>query len=118
MSQEERPFIRADYERIYALLCAYDLKVTGDDEAPMWEVLRRVHEDTLQSNPVPLDDLVGERGVAREQHHALLVLEALMRGKTTVRPIAGDPPLTVCLTPGCPNLTFSGYCPGCELAQG
>ncbi|MEU8952078.1 hypothetical protein [Streptomyces sp. NPDC048489] len=114
----QRPLTRADYERVYALLCAYDLKATGDDEAPLWEILRRVHEDTLQSDPVALDNLVGDRGVARENHHAHLVLDALMRGKATVPAAEGDPPSTVCLTPGCPNLTHGGYCLGCELARG
>ncbi|GAA2228651.1 MULTISPECIES: hypothetical protein [Streptomyces] len=115
MTMEERPIGRHDYERIYALITAYDLKVNGGEDEPLWKLLRSLHEDYLADRPVPLDDLIGDRGVAREQRHARLVLEALMRGQTSVSIRDGDPPSTVCATPGCPNLTHATYCLNCEL---
>lgn len=62
MTNEERPIMQSDYERIYALLHAYDLKLTGSEEEPLWQILRRLHEEHLPSQPVPLDDLIAERG--------------------------------------------------------
>ncbi|MDX2708089.1 hypothetical protein PV350_35380 [Streptomyces sp. PA03-6a] len=117
MTAEERPLNRSDYERVYGLLMAYRLKAIDGDDAPFWEILHHVHSDTLEGEPVPLDSLIGEAGPAREDAHARLVLDALLRGKTTIRD-SGRAPLTVCGTPGCPELTHGRLCPSCELAEG
>jgi hypothetical protein len=119
MPINERPIQPSAYERIHALISAYGANLNGGEEAPLGEILHEHHAGYLShSIPVPLDDLSREKGVAREEHHARLVLESLMRGKETVPVQAGDPPQTVCGTPGCPNLTHGALCWHCELEQG
>lgn len=113
MTFEERPIARADYERVYALLQAYRVRDLDGTELP-WEILHRIHEDDLGGRVLDPNEVAGDEGIAREAHHAALVLEALMRGKTTV-PITIRPPLGVCGTPGCPELTHGALCPSCEL---
>lgn len=115
MTAEERPITRTDYERVYALLQAYRIRDLDDSEL-LWEVLHRIHQEQLHDQVDP-EDVVGDEGVAREAHHAAVVMEALMRGKTTIRD-ASRPPLGVCGTPGCPETTYGALCPACELKAG
>ncbi|MGS2615132.1 hypothetical protein ACVCAH_11495 [Micromonospora sp. LZ34] len=120
-SQQEpdvRPLDRDDYERLYAVLHALRSKAYADEDRPVWEILRDIHEEYLSPHhPVPLDDLVGDQAASREISHAMIVVERLMRGLTTIsrRPTNGV--AGVCATTGCPNLTFATYCWHCELAQ-
>lgn len=117
MDRTERPITADDFKRIHALLYAYHLKEMDGDEEALWEVLYRFHEDQVHPEVVPLDSLVGEEGAARERHHAFLVIGALMRGSSTVLD-STRAPLSVCGTPGCPNLTHGRLCLNCELAEG
>lgn len=115
MTAKERPITRTDYERLYALLEAYRIRDLDDSEL-VWEVLHRIHQERLHDQVDP-EDVVGDEGVAREAHHAAVVVEALLRGKTTV-PAVTRPPLGVCGTPDCPELTHAALCPSCELKAG
>jgi hypothetical protein len=116
MASEERPITRADYERVYALLQAYRIRDLDGSELP-WETLHRIHEYDLDRRVVDPEDVAGDEGLAREAHHADVVLEALMRGKTTITSVS-RPPLGVCGTPGCPETTHGALCPSCELKAG
>ncbi|MEU1425261.1 hypothetical protein [Kitasatospora sp. NPDC005751] len=116
--EDERLIDRSDYQRIYAILHALQLKAVDKDERPLWEILREHHEDYLHSDsPVPLDDLVGDRPSSKELQHALIIVERLMRGSTTVRAKPTVGVATVCATPGCPELTYTSLCLSCELKQ-
>ncbi|MFB7736387.1 hypothetical protein ACFC08_18770 [Streptomyces sp. NPDC056112] len=112
MTDNERPITRDDYERVCILLHAYRIRDLDDSEL-LWELLHRMHEDRNR-RLVDLDNLVGDEGVARETHHAVLVMEALARGKSTI-PALERAPLIVCGTPGCPEYTYGALCPACEL---
>lgn len=113
MTSEERPIARADYERVYALLQAYRLRDLDGSELP-WEILHSIHKHDLEGRILDPDEVAGDEGLAREAHHAAVVLEALMRGKSTIAS-STRPPLGVCGTPGCPELTHGALCPSCEL---
>ncbi|MFE7727352.1 hypothetical protein ACFU5D_16355 [Streptomyces anthocyanicus] len=113
MTSEERPLARADYERVYALLQAYRIRDLDGGELP-WETLHRIHKDDLEGRVIDPDEVAGDEGLAREAHHAAVVLEALMGGKATIRSTS-RPPLGVCGTPGCPETTHGALCPSCEL---
>ncbi|MGW0920055.1 hypothetical protein ACWD3J_13695 [Streptomyces sp. NPDC002755] len=113
MATEERSLARADYERVYALLQAYRVRDLSEGEL-LWEILYRIHRDDLAGRVVDPDEVVGDEGVAREVHHAAIVLEALIREKSTIR-ATSRPPLGVCGTPGCPETTHAALCPACEL---
>ncbi|MGY0466957.1 hypothetical protein ACW14Y_42860 (plasmid) [Kitasatospora sp. cg17-2] len=118
MPADERPIDRSDYQRIYAILHALQLKAMENDDRPLWEILRELHEDYLHADaPVPLDDLVGDRASSRELQHALIVIERLMRGSSDVRAAPTVGAATVCAKPGCPNLTYASLCWHCELEQ-
>lgn len=116
MTSEQRPISRDDYERLYALLQAYRMRDLGGDELT-WETLHRIHEHDLGGRAMAPEMVAGDEGLAREAHHAALVVEALLRGKTTI-PAVTRPPLGICGTPGCPNSTHGALCPSCELKAG
>jgi len=116
MTFEERPLARADYERVYALLQAYRIRDLDGSELP-WETLHRIHKYDLEGRVIDPDEVAGDEGLAREAHHAAVVLEALMRGKTAIASTS-RPPLGVCGTPGCPEATHGALCPSCELKAG
>lgn len=116
MTSEERPLARADYERVYALLQAYRIRDLDGSELP-WETLHRIHKHDLGGTVIDPDEVVGDEGLSREAHHAAVVLEALMRDKTTI-PSTSRPPLGICGTPGCPETTHGALCPSCELKVG
>ncbi|MFF1872822.1 hypothetical protein [Kitasatospora herbaricolor] len=92
MDEAQRPIDSSDFERIYAVLQALRAKAfKGDDDRPVWEILHELHEDYVEGQPVPLEDLIGDEGASREITHALITLELLKLGKTMVpveRPMA------------------------------
>ncbi|MFD3815058.1 hypothetical protein ACFWRZ_08320 [Streptomyces rubiginosohelvolus] len=116
MTSERRPISRDDYERVYALLQAYRVRDLDGSELT-WEILHRIHENELGGRAIAPDEVVGDEGLAREAHHAALVLEALLQGKDTIRTTI-RPPLGVCGTAGCPNTTHGALCLSCELKAG
>ncbi|GIM98012.1 hypothetical protein Ato02nite_098050 [Paractinoplanes toevensis] len=84
----------------------------------MWEMLRDIHSESygygLDGDEV--DEIIGPDAAEREIQHAMIVLEMLMRAKSTIRKNAAARPVqSVCATPGCPNLTTEYYCMHCEL---
>lgn len=116
MTSEERPLTRADYERVYALLQAYRIRDLDDSEL-VWETLHRIHESDLNGRVIDPAEVAGDEGLAREAQHAAVVVEALLRGKSTI-PGRMRAPLGVCGTPGCPETTHGALCPSCELNAG
>ncbi|MFI1293320.1 hypothetical protein ACH4VM_33580 [Streptomyces sp. NPDC020792] len=112
MATDERLITRTDYQRVYALLQAYRIRDL-DNSQLLWEILHDIHQEQLHDQLDP-EDVVGDEGVAREAHHAAIVMEALLRGKDTIRSVT-RPPMGVCGTPGCPETTYSALCPACEL---
>lgn len=119
-TDERRPIDKSDYRRAYTTVSALWLHATGEGEdgRPVWEVLRDIHEDYGDGGLVQLDDLVGDAAANREVHHALILLELLARGETTMPNREIRAINTVCATPGCPNLTHLTYCLNCELEKG
>lgn len=113
MTNDERPINRDDYERVHALLQAYRIRDLDGSEL-VWETLHRIHQEDLGGRVVDPETVAGDAGLAREAQHAAVVLEALIRGKATIRP-ASRPTLTICGTPGCPESTYGALCPSCEL---
>lgn len=110
-----RPITQADYDRAYKTVMALELKAVHDEGRPLWEILHDIHQDTQGPAPtVDLDDLIGDAAANREVHHALLLLEALARGKDTL-PVHLKMAMTVCAAPGCPELTTGHLCLNCEL---
>ena len=115
MTSKERPISRTDYERVYILLQAHQVRDVANGEA-LWEVLHRIHQDELNGRLLDPAEVVGDEGAARESHHVELVLDSLMKGKSTV-PAETKAPLQVCGTPGCPELTHGSLCLSCELQR-
>lgn len=116
MTSERRLISRDDYERVYALLQAYRVRELDGSELT-WEILHRIHEHDLGGRVLAAEEVAGDEGLAREAHHAAVLLEALLRGETTI-PVVTRPPLGICGTPGCPNSTHGALCPSCELEAG
>lgn len=118
MSDERRPLDRNDYERVYAVLHALQLKAVHGEDRELWDILRDLHQENVGGGRVTPDDLIGDEAAAAEITHALIVMEMLMRGETTIRVGAGFSALqTVCAVPGCPNLTTTSLCLHHELEQ-
>jgi hypothetical protein len=115
---DHRPIDQSDYERAYATIHALYLHATGEgEERAVWEILRDLHEGYLGGRIVPLDDLIGDSAANREAHHAMILLESLIRGDGTMPNRSIRSINSVCATPGCPHLTEWAYCLSCELER-
>ena len=119
MNQDERPLERSDYKRAYATLIALRSKAMFvDDDRSLWEMLRDIHFENLGYglDEEAADGIISAASAEREIDHAMIVLEALIRGNNSIRKNAAThDPHSVCATPDCPNLTTEHYCMHCEL---
>lgn len=114
-----RPIDKDDWNRVYATLHALHLAAHDDEDRRVWELLRDIYEDDRpETERVGASDMVGDQAANREVHHALVVIESMMRGTATVPEVGITAVSTVCATPGCPRTTFATYCVECESARG
>ncbi|MDP9402124.1 MAG: hypothetical protein M3P85_02065 [Actinomycetota bacterium] len=118
MTDDKRSVNRDDLVRVMMLLHAVSRRVGGEQDTPLYIALHEEHEDRADQLSRRYDqDDVGEAFLAREFHHALLVLESLAWHDGQVRVEERPPPPTVCATPGCPNLTAWEWCTDCQFKR-
>lgn len=107
----ERAVNRDDLVRVMMLLHAVSRRVGSEADLPLDHALYEEHQDhpDLLSRRYDQDE-AGEAFLAKEFHHALLVLESLAWHDGQVRVEERPPPSTVCAVPGCPNLAAWELC--------
>lgn len=115
MTDDRRPVNRDDLVRILMVLHAVSARV-GGEHVPLYEALHDQHADHPELLSRRFDEEeMGEAFLAREFHHALLVLESLAWHDGQVPAEERPAPSTVCAKPGCPHLAAWQWCVGCEL---
>ncbi len=117
--REQRPVSRDDLVRVLLLLDALHLVTVDGEPAPLYEALADQHELREEAlTATYTDEEVGDDFVAREFHHARLVLEAVLHhdGQLPAGPL--PVPLKPCNTPGCPERVHGALCMSCELERG
>ncbi len=99
---DKRAVNRDDLVRVLMLLHAVSRRVGSEATLPLDHALHEEHEDRRDQLTRRYDqDEAGEAFLAKEFHHALLVLESLADHDGRV-PVEERPPLmTVCAVPGC-----------------
>lgn len=111
MSDDQRPVNRDDLLRVMLLLHAVARRVGGEQQLPLDAALHEEHQDYGDQLSRRYDtDEAGEAFLAKEHHHALLVLEALAWRDGRVPVTERPPPSTVCAEPGCPKLAWWELC--------
>jgi hypothetical protein len=118
MTEQLRPVDRDDYERAYIVLHALKLKAMLGEDRPLWEILHEIHAEGAGNARVTADDLVGDDAASAEVTQALVLLELLKRGHTSIPDRPAMAAQTVCGVPGCPNLTTTARCLQHELEDG
>jgi len=117
--REQRPVTRDDVIRVRLLLDALHAVAFDGEQAPLWEQLYDTHEYRAEALTGSYhDDVAGDEFVAREFHHARLILEAILhhQGQLPAGPL--PVPLKPCNAPGCPERVHGALCLSCELERG
>lgn len=111
---EYRPAGSSDFWRALAVLKALQ-RHREQPSIAAWEHLVALHEhELLDQSALDVEQLVGDAGFGAELHRALILLERLGEGATTV-PIAVDAMSSFCASTDCPNITTGVLCVTCEL---
>src|SRR3954451_14079134 len=98
-------------------MIALKLKAMLGDDRPLWKILVDLREEKLnEAARLPRDELVGDEAANREVTFALIALEMMMRGETTIPMSAGESGVQhLCAYPGCTQITSALYCLHHEL---